>query len=354
MITIYGLRGDYHSMAIAIAMRRCGIHCDLIRPQPEDGVEVGSYTRNSRDLVWFRQSRQFLLPETPADLSLYEKSNIHETSAIALHAQMLRLCSEASQIWNNPSVKYDCANRIHQLMIAKSVGMHVPNTLISSNFNNSMLKNVANKDGFVIVKPLRANIWNVGPGRWSIQFTKKVHLSELVMLDRQYHPSIFQMPIEKRSEIRLCVFKNNIVAVEITSNSRFPDDITDWRLDFKANYRVFECSATIKQQVRDYMQEIRCEVGVFDFAIDADGDVWFLEVNPSGQFLFLELAQPSIKMLEFSLKSIMSAIGKDISTVSGVGLGDIHHLVLQALEPSIGDGTHVSEKCNRFCTPLPI
>lgn len=51
-------------------------------------------------------------------------------------------------------------------------------------------------------------------------------------------------------------------------------------------------------RLRQLMQTFGIRFGCLDFTVDANGDYHFLEVNPSGQFLWAEYALPGTPMLD--------------------------------------------------------
>jgi len=74
---------------------------------------------------------------------------------------------------------------------------------------------------------------------------------------------------------------NTLVAFAIDS----PD--VDWRPNLDVPVSVVTLEADTHAQILQIMSTLRLRMGVFDLKLDDDGPVW-LEVNPQGQFLFLE------------------------------------------------------------------
>ncbi|WP_372343406.1 hypothetical protein [Streptomyces sp. KL116D] len=70
---------------------------------------------------------------------------------------------------------------------------------------------------------------------------------------------------------------------------RITSDLLDWRTD----YSRLSCTPVTRppeprQRSRACLNHFRALFGAFDFAVDADGQWWFLECNPSGQWYWLE------------------------------------------------------------------
>lgn len=59
-----------------------------------------------------------------------------------------------------------------------------------------------------------------------------------------------------------------------------------------------EIPNVIDQKCRMLMESLGLVFGCFDFIVTPDGEYYFLEVNESGQFLWIEKLRPEIKMLD--------------------------------------------------------
>lgn len=64
----------------------------------------------------------------------------------------------------------------------------------------------------------------------------------------------------------------------------------DWRRDRTARITEFELPGMIKKLVIELVREMGLKMGVIDAKLLENGDVYFLEINPQGQYLFLEAA----------------------------------------------------------------
>ena len=55
-------------------------------------------------------------------------------------------------------------------------------------------------------------------------------------------------------------------------------------------YHVENVPAKVADQVRRLLDLLRLRFAALDFAVDTDSRWWFLEVNPNGQWLWIEQA----------------------------------------------------------------
>jgi glutathione synthase/RimK-type ligase-like ATP-grasp enzyme len=112
------------------------------------------------------------------------------------------------------------------------------------------------------------------------------------MVFRPTTENISQMPIYiqkyicKKYEARLTFINRKMFAVRIDS-----EDKVDWRRNYAGNkYCKIEVPQNIVRNCINMMSDFDIIFGAFDFIIN-DRDEWiFLEVNPNGQWLWLECA----------------------------------------------------------------
>ena len=65
--------------------------------------------------------------------------------------------------------------------------------------------------------------------------------------------------------------------------------LDDWRKDqINIDYEIFELPKGIQQKLLNLHQKFEMFFGAYDFIVDPKGEYYFLEVNPAGQWLWLE------------------------------------------------------------------
>jgi len=96
-------------------------------------------------------------------------------------------------------------------------------------------------------------------------------------------PAIYQEYVAGGRHIRMHVFGGRTLAVLIES----PD--MDWRRDLsRVRVSTFDMPPDLERRVRHVIEELGLVMGVVDLKIDEEGEPIWLEVNPQGQFLFVE------------------------------------------------------------------
>lgn len=206
---------------------------------------------------------------------------------------------DTSGWWVNPVAGAGTyGSKPHQLKCAVDVGFDVPETLIS-NDSAAILEFVKDAPGEVISKPLQPAAWNTAE-QTRLTFTAKV--SEALVAEHAESlaltPAIFQHYVAKAAEVRAVFMGRTCYAVEVASGTS--EEVTDWRLCYTdgrgLRLRPVKLPAEVHDRALAFMDRIGLVFGSFDFCIDHDGRYMFLEVNPMGQFLWLE-KEPSVPSL---------------------------------------------------------
>lgn len=222
--------------------------------------------------LWFRRV-SYLNDERTAHLSEDEFNLLRNEHHAVLHG-----CLDASfhGTWiNDPNSSRRANSKTYQLTIANEVGLRTPDTLVGNNFDD--IRDFSDTfDGKIIVKP------NYGLSSKYIfceGFTPNAdeHSSSLQI------PAIYQQMVPGDKHLRINLFGEYVVAFEISS----PD--LDWRANLnRAKIAQIKVDANMETTLRSFLDRLGLLMGVFDLKISDAGEVFFLEVNSQGQFLFLE------------------------------------------------------------------
>lgn len=108
-------------------------------------------------------------------------------------------------------------------------------------------------------------------------------------LDRVRHTiCTFQEYIDKAYEIRLTVIGNTYFPVVISSQDEAETSV-DWRGAEKLPYGSYiPLPEHVVKNVQALLDDLGLVYAAIDFIVTPDGDWVFLEVNPSGQFIWLQ------------------------------------------------------------------
>jgi glutathione synthase/RimK-type ligase-like ATP-grasp enzyme len=123
------------------------------------------------------------------------------------------------------------------------------------------------------------------PGELTTE-TRELKKEDLNHLDKlRYAPIIVQEKIQGR-DIRVNIFGEKIFAASITINRK--EASLDWRLDLTSSCKEHNLPKNQSERLLKLMKRLRLHYGCIDLRLKPDGTYVFFEINPSGQFLFVE------------------------------------------------------------------
>lgn len=187
---------------------------------------------------------------------------------------------------NSPVAVSHANNKILQLNLAKKVGLQIPRTHITSNPHTA--KEFFNDCGQnIIVKVLTRGIIQ-DENRLRVVFTNRVTNDDYERLDDiRFAPTQLQEYIDKEYELRITIVGDKIFTCEIHSQES-PQTKTDWRKYAAVPYKEGKLPPQISKALLCFMKALNLRFGAFDMIYTPDGRYVFLEVNPSGQWLWIE------------------------------------------------------------------
>jgi glutathione synthase/RimK-type ligase-like ATP-grasp enzyme len=241
-----------------------------------DGISVATPTS-----IWYRR---FRTPPPPDGIDEDTATFCRQEARAALIGSIAR---RAARWMSHPTALWQAEFKPYQLELAASIGLSIPRTIITSD-PTEVQKAFAEFKG-MIVKPARSGYF-VRNGVEHAIYTSQVleeHLGEIE--SARLSPAIYQEMIPKRFDIRVTVVGSEIFAAAIDSQTD-PAAVTDWRQTDDADLPHYrhELPNTLSDLLLQFMQMLGLSFGAIDLVQKPDGDYVFLEVNPSGQWLWLD------------------------------------------------------------------
>lgn len=184
---------------------------------------------------------------------------------------------------NSPSSQAKASVKLTQLRLAKSVGLEVPRTGVSN--NPEYIVNAA-RESPIIYKPLT---W-LATSHGEILFSKLASQKELVHARDALAvaPGIYQEYINKSRELRVTILDDEFFCVAIYSQ-RLEETRIDWRRNQRdIDYELIPVPSVLRSKLHDLMKTLGLRYGAIDVIERPDGEFVFLEINPSGNWLWLE------------------------------------------------------------------
>jgi ATP-grasp ribosomal peptide maturase len=180
---------------------------------------------------------------------------------------------------NHPLSNHAAEFKPRQLAVAQRFGFTVPPTLVSNKLDD-IREFIAEYDG-VIYKALRWTPYRRNGQGWST-WTEPVEAGELDS-SVSVVPHLFQARIDKVADVRVTVIGDRVYAVRIDS------DLLDWRTDYAAlTYATVTLPQNLEKSLVAYLAYFDLTFGCFDLCLGRDGKYYWIELNPNGQWGWLE------------------------------------------------------------------
>lgn len=232
--------------------------------------------------IWYRRVRVPSRPEG-MDEGVYDFC-VRESRNALLGGILNQSCEWMSR----PEAVWKAEFKPFQLDLAAALGLGVPKTLISS-VPDSVRTFFENCKGQMIAKPVRSG-YIVQNGVDYAVYTTRVAPEDLEDLqDASLTPTIYQELIPKQFDVRVTVVGKRIFAVAIDSQSD-PDASVDWRRTSNPRlpHHALQLPSDVEDKILALMDAMKLNYGAIDLVLTPDGRYVFLEINPNGQWLWLD------------------------------------------------------------------
>ncbi|WP_171109423.1 MULTISPECIES: ATP-grasp ribosomal peptide maturase [Streptomyces] len=187
---------------------------------------------------------------------------------------------------NHPTAMARAEYKPVQLAAARACGLRIPATLIT-NRPEDVLAFAANVGSDIVCKPVASPVL-IEDGQLKTVYTRLLTRSDLADLRGiSTTAHLFQEWITKDHEVRLTVVRDRMFAAAIHAGSDASHE--DWRSDYGAlTYSVTAVPGEVAAGMRRLMNRLRLRYGAADFIVDPEGHWTFLEVNPCGQWDWIQ------------------------------------------------------------------
>ena len=276
---------DYVRLNIEDITHSLNITCSIeSKSNPECQINIGSTNIKTSDIavVLFRDFTHQLSSFDGIDL---KSVFMYQQWSDALQVLYSRLkCS-----WiNTPNATQRASNRICQLISAKDVGFDIPSTLITN--DPKMANNFYHvNNGNIILKVLHHHDIEMRNKSYSIYSHQATESDLLRFSDLAYAPCILQEKLKKQSELRVTVVGDQVFAAEIKTGSlaEVQDDIHRFQLS-QFSKKSVELKREDKSRCIRMIKSLGLNYGAIDFLITENGKLNFLEINPTGDWMWIE------------------------------------------------------------------
>jgi hypothetical protein len=314
---------DEHADAVSGELTRRGV--PVFRFHPADfphscsvsiEIEAGRVygeLRNSDDRVsfddicaaWFRRSGN--LYETRLTITSEKLENYVK---IQSQGTVSAVCSSLQTLWvSHPLALRRAEVKALQLAEASKAGLKIPHTLISNDPERATTFVEGLGDADCAVKPLLAVGVTDEDGGFRMPLTATLprgHSLESVAAA----PTILQPYVEKAFELRCVVIGDKIFAAKMDTQA---DEKS--RIDSRGgdpDHEIFELPDEVEASLHRVMDSFGLNFASLDMIVTPDGEFVFLELNPNGQWLWLEfeLGLPLVATMADLLMSDHATAGR--------------------------------------------
>jgi hypothetical protein len=234
--------------------------------------------------VWHRK------PVDPAPPAAVENPT---TAHVILHETLEFMgylgCDRRVPWLNNPHDNRMAQRKFPQMRLAGELGLRVPRTIITNDpaqardFSDAV-------GGRLLCKSMKEQGFVDETAHFI--FSRKVDAAEFAAHADEVAlcPSLFQEYIEKDHELRITVVGDEVFCCRIDSQS-VDGARTDWRQvdPSKVPHRMVRLDPDIEAKLKQMLTRYGLRYGAFDMIVTPEGEYVFLELNPNGQWLWIEL-----------------------------------------------------------------
>jgi glutathione synthase/RimK-type ligase-like ATP-grasp enzyme len=226
--------------------------------------------------IWWRRPQPFMLPPEITDPTYRQFAMAEAATAFQ------GMWQASSPLWvNNILRDAAAAHKPWQLALAQEVGLYIPETLITNSPDEGR-QFWAKYPGEVVYKAFSASTYAWRETR--ILRPEEEQLADAV----RYAPVIFQRYVPAVVDLRITAIGTELYAAE--AHSQQGEYTIDVRFNTNIPYKPHTLPPEIGEKLLTFMRRLGLEYGAIDMRLTPNGHYVFLEINPAGQFLYVERA----------------------------------------------------------------
>ena len=293
---------DRHSDLVIDALTRRGVpvirfHTEDFPQQATVGVSISNQgtqqilTCNGREhrldrvkSVWNRRPQP---PHVASELKEIDRVFASDQCTHLLRALWAIL---GDRFWvNRPEASRHGSLKPLQLTVARELGFHIPRTLVT-NRPEDVAAFVAACGGDAVYKTFTPYTAVDDEGHAVVMYTRRLSGADLERVNGlRFAPGILQEYVPKQVELRVTVIGARAFAVEIHSQQS-ERSREDWRRYDLANtpYHRHMLPADVERRCAELVARLGLVTGCIDMVLTPDGRYVFLEINPDGQWYWLQ------------------------------------------------------------------
>jgi hypothetical protein len=288
-VVIVSTSADVHARAVQREVERRGGSCVILSNEGFPAERMLSYAFDGeaedrtlgsvalsgagRHAVWLRRFRPYTL-----DDKLHGEYRDYARSATDAAFEGI-LCGSARLTVNSPSRNRLVDHKPFQLQLARRCGLAIPRTLVTNDPEEARR---------FVLHHRRAVTKSIASWRFRLiesRLLEAGHLPDFSSIT--LCPVLLQEYVDGTVEYRVTVVGSRVFAAKVDlSDAPYPVDV---RLHFSRAAQAADLPAGVEERLLQFHREAGLIYGAYDLRCDRNGVLHFLEVNPDGQYLFIEI-----------------------------------------------------------------
>lgn len=202
------------------------------------------------------------------------------------------------------------SRRINQIPIARQLEINIPPTLVTNQYE--AIVNFLNQHGNCIIKPMDYSGFLYNDNQYGC-YTRPIDLETVEHLQESIHlaPVFIQKRIEKKAEYRVTLIGKKSFVCRIESKHLNDTDVNqDWRVTEpdKLNHFSDVLPEDYIAKLHQMLEILGLHFGAFDIIRGDDDVIYFIELNPNGQWLWIETltGMPMVEAMVELIKELAS------------------------------------------------
>lgn len=221
--------------------------------------------------IWWRRYR-------PATISpMIIDSHVKQFCSSESSALLQGIFYHSEKVINSPMRERAASLKQAQLVAATRHGIRIPRTIISN--DGAAIRRFVQSEKATICKTLICDYPHSVPTR--VCSVDDFANDEEVALA----PIIVQELVPCALDIRVCIVGDQIFCAELWRKNR---EEVDWRMT-PSGWKPHLMPKDLMDQLQTLVRYFGLDMASIDLRLTPEGDYYFFEINPSGQFLFLEI-----------------------------------------------------------------
>jgi len=192
-------------------------------------------------------------------------------------------------IWvSDPASIRTSENKAHQMREAVVAGFRVPDTIWTNDAAEA--RAFLERWGNTAVVKSVASAWWEEQGEGKFVFARRISAADLPESDRlATAPLCFQQAIWPKRDVRVTIVGDRVFAAVRSDKGEDPPTI-DWRVAGQGEWAPYSLRDGDAKRCRKLVEALGLLFGGIDIAVDERGNHWFLEINPNGEWGWLQRA----------------------------------------------------------------